>query len=118
MAGVPVRAFTRVSTADTNAAVIKASGGRVHVIIASNVNAAVRYLKLYDKATAPTVGTDTPAWTIPLPGAATGTGIPVTIPAGGLDFVNGIAMALTTEATVAGTTGVSASETVVNIGYS
>jgi hypothetical protein len=118
MAGVPVIPFQRVSTGDTNAAVVKASAGRVHVVSATNVNAAVRYLKLYDKATAPTVGTDVPVWTIALPGGAVGTINPITIPEGGLDFGAGISIALTTEATVAGTTGVSASETVVNIGYS
>jgi hypothetical protein len=118
MAGVPIIPFKRVSTGDTNAAVIKASAGRIHVIVASNVNAAVRYLKLYDLAVAPTVGTSVPTWTIPLQGGATGTHTDIAIPAGGLDFGTGIAMALTTEATDAGNTGVSASETVVNIGYS
>ena len=118
MAGVPVIPYKLISAGSTNATSIKASAGRVHVIIASNVNAAVRYLKLYDMATAPTVGTHVPKWTIPLPGGAVGTGIPIIIPEGGLDFGAGIAIALTTEATDAGTTGVSANETVVNIGYS
>lgn len=112
-----LKTFHRVSTADTNAAVIKAGDGTVHWIHATNVNAAVRYLKLYNLTAAPTVGTDVPKLTIALTGGATGTHTDISIPLGGLDFDVGIAMALTTEATDAGTTGVSASETVVNIGY-
>jgi hypothetical protein len=118
MAGQLIRPFRRVSTADTNAAIIKAEGGTVHAIQASNVNAAVRYLKLYDKATAPTVGTDVPVWQCALQGGATGTHTEISFPEGGLVFDAGISMALTTEATDAGTTGVSASEHVICVGYS
>ena len=50
----------RISTADTNAAVIKSSAGRIYSIFASNNSASWRYLKIYSKATAPTVGTDVP----------------------------------------------------------
>lgn len=111
-----LKMFHRVSTADTNAVAIKAGGGTVHWIHATNVNAAVRYLKLYNLAVAPTVGTSVPTITIALQGGTTGTHTDIPIPLG-LDFDVGIAMALTTEATDAGSTGVSASETVVNIGY-
>ncbi len=53
--------YHRVSTADTNATSVKASAGTHYGVQAGNVNAAARYLKLYDKATAPTVvGTDVP----------------------------------------------------------
>lgn len=45
-------------------------------VVTSNINAAARYLKLYNKASAPTVGTDTPVLTIPLPPAP-----PTTTPA-------------------------------------
>jgi hypothetical protein len=43
-----------------NATVVKASAGRVYHINGQNAAAGVRYLKLYNKATAPTVGTDIP----------------------------------------------------------
>lgn len=110
-------AFKRVSTADTNAAVIKGSAGQLCLASASNVNAAVRYLKLYNKATAPTVGTDVPVFTIAIPGATTGGLSPTFQPAVCVEFATGISMALTTEATDAGSTGVAASEIVVNVGY-
>lgn len=105
-----------VSAASTNATSVKGSAGQVYEIMASNVNAAARYLKLYDKATAPTVGTDTPVWTLIIPGNTAGGGIAKSIPKG-LVFTLGIAFALTTEATDAGTTGVAANELVVNLGY-
>lgn len=109
--------FQRVSTADTNAAVIKDSAGQICSVVASNVNAAVRYLKLYNTATAPTVGTTVPLHTLAIPGATTG-GVSATVqPAVCIAFSTGISMALTTEATVAGTTGVAASELVVNVTY-
>jgi hypothetical protein len=105
--------FKRVATADTNAAVIKGSAGKVYSVVANNQNAAVRYLKLYNKATAPSVGTDTPVLTLALQIASTQS---FHWPKG-LDFPTGIGMALTTEATDAGSTGVSADEHVVNVAY-
>ena len=54
------------SAASTNATVVKGSAGRAYKIRGYNAAAAVRYLKLYNKATAPTVGTDTPVATIAL----------------------------------------------------
>lgn len=106
-----------VSAASTNATSLKASAGQIGYIICFNVNAAIRYLKLYNKASSPTVGTDTPVHTIGIPGGSTaGAGISAPIPIG-IEFSTGIAFALTTEATDAGTTGVAANEIVVNIGY-
>jgi hypothetical protein len=105
-----------VSAASTNATSLKGSAGTVYSVTASNVNAAVRYLKFYNKATAPTVGTDTPVYVFPLPGNTAGAGVTHAF-AMGLNFSTGIAWALTVEATVAGTTGVSASEHVVSIAY-
>jgi hypothetical protein len=49
-----------------NSTLVKASAGRVYRITGYNAAAAIRYIKLYSKATAPTVGTDTPFWTFPL----------------------------------------------------
>ncbi len=105
-----------VSAASTNATSVKAAAGKLYTIAVSSVNAAVRYLKLYNKASAPTVGTDTPVWTLPIPGATAGGGLVLSIEQG-LEFTTGIAFALTTEATDAGSTGVSANEHVVNLGY-
>jgi len=64
--------------------------------------AAITYLQIYDKASAPVVGTDTPIATFPIPAnAAFSDNIP-----GGLYLANGISYAFTTDA--AGTTGAAA----------
>ena len=104
------------SAASANATSVKASAGQVYAIQCFSVNAAVRYLKLYNKASAPTVGTDTPVKTLAIPGNTAGAGFVLHIPQG-LAFGTGIAFALTTEATDAGTTGVAADEITVNIDY-
>ncbi len=106
-----------VSAASTNATSVKGSAGTVYGIQVTNVNAAARYLKLYNKASAPTVGTDTPVKTLVIPGNTAGAGSNVPIPTCGLEFTTGIAFALTTESTDAGSTGVAANEIVVNIDY-
>ena len=49
-----------------------ATGKRVvYSLAVSNANAAVRYVKLYNKATAPVVGTDVPVATFALPAVFT-----------------------------------------------
>lgn len=108
--------YQLVAAAGTNATSVKASAGTVYGVQVSNVNAAVRYLKLYDKSSAPTVGTDTPVKTIVIPGNTAGAGNTIAFPYG-IAFANGIALALTVEPTVAGSTGVTASEHVVNLDY-
>lgn len=56
-----------VSAANSvNATVVKAGAGNIFRIAGYNAAAAVTYLKIYNKATAPTVGTDTPVMTIAL----------------------------------------------------
>jgi hypothetical protein len=109
--------YKLVSAATTNATSVKASAGQVYMITASSVNAAARYLKLYNKASAPTVGTDTPVHTFIIPGNTAGAGTNIPIPDCGLEFTTGIAFALTTEATDAGSTAVAVNEIVVNLAY-
>ncbi len=78
------------AAASTNATSAKASGGVLNGVIGYNAAAAGRYLKFYNKAAAPTVGTDVPILTFYLPPGA----------AFALDlecyFSTGIAYALTT----------------------
>lgn len=105
-----------ISAASTNATSVKASAGVVFAIIAQNLNASVRYLKLYNKASAPTVGTDTPVFTMPIPASATGAGFTWSIPPG-IDFSTGIAFALTTGSADNDTGAVAASEIFVALAY-
>ena len=60
------------SAATTNGALIAAGNGSVSTLYATNIGAAVAFGKLYNKATAPVVGTDIPEMIIPIPAAVTG----------------------------------------------
>lgn len=105
--------FTLISAASTNATSTKASPGTLYSIVAINLNAAVRYLKLYNKASAPTVGTDTPIMTFPIPASTTGAGLAIDW-GPGVDFSIGIAFALTTGSASSDTGAVAASEIFIN----
>lgn len=104
------------SAATTNATNVKGSAGQVYSIMCTNTNAAVRYLKLYNKATAPTVGTDTPVQVYAIPGATTGGGFTLSIPVG-MVFSLGIGFATTTGAADADTGVVAANEIIVNLTF-
>lgn len=106
-----------VSAASTNATNVKASAGTVGFICAFNTNAAARYLKLYNKASSPTVGTDTPVQVYTIPGNTAGAGVVLPLPPQGLNFSTGISLALTTGAADSDTGAVAASEIVVSYGY-
>lgn len=108
------RAFL-LSAASTNGTVIKASPGAIGFIYAANLNAAVRYLKLYD-ATSVTVGTTSQVAALPIPASTTGAGFVLPIP-GGLAFTTGICIGTTTGPTSADTGAVAANEIFVMIGY-
>lgn len=101
--------FRLLSAASTNATSLKASAGTLYTVFAVNLNAAVRYLKLYNKASAPTVGTDTPVATLPIPASATGAGFSIDL-GPGFDFSTGIAYAVTTGAADSDTGAVAANE--------
>lgn len=79
------------AAASTNATSLKTSAGQVGEIDVFNVAAYTVFLKLYNKASAPTVGTDTPIWTIPI---AAGGGYSKSFPRG-KSFSTGIAYAIT-----------------------
>lgn len=66
--GIPSTARLLSAANTTNGTNVKGSAGRVYAIQGYNAAAAVRYLKLYNKATTPAVGTDTPVKTIAIPG--------------------------------------------------
>lgn len=105
-----------ISAASTNATSVKASAGQLYSIFCSNTNAAVRFLKLYNKASAPTVGTDTPVLVFAIPGNTAGAGFSWSSDMG-VAFGTGLAFALTTGVAHSDTAAVAANEIVVNLGY-
>lgn len=108
--------YQLISAASTNATNVKNAAGQVYWIVATNQSASARFLKLYDKASAPTVGTDTPVQTYIIPGNASGAGVVLQIPVG-MVFASGIALAITGVITVADTTAIGANEVSVSLGY-
>lgn len=104
-------AYKLVSATGTNSASIKGSAGLVYGVIVGNTNSSPRYLKLYDRASAPTVGTHTPAMTIPVHRLSK-----IDIPHGAT-FASGIGIGLTTGAADNDTGGVAANELAVTVLY-
>jgi hypothetical protein len=87
------RSVSRIlsAAASTNATSAKASPGYLHKVVGYNAAASARYLKIYNKASAPTVGTDTPVMTFYLPATTA-----FALDLDGVHFSAGIAYALTT----------------------
>ncbi|MDR3561245.1 MAG: hypothetical protein P4N59_07395 [Negativicutes bacterium] len=102
------------SAATTNATSVKASAGTLYTLTWDNVSASARYLKLYNKASAPTVGTDIPILTIPL---AVTSGNSVIFGALGKRFSTGIAYAITGAIAVADTTAIAAGDVHITMDY-
>jgi hypothetical protein len=94
------------SSNSTNATLIKSTAGLVMEVTVINWNAALRYLRLYDKATAPTVGTDIAYRVIAL---TSRTPVTMSFPHGAY-FENGIGYSMTTGNTYNDATGVAANE--------
>lgn len=102
-----------VSAASTNAAVIKTAAGLVTGWKISNNALYPVYVKLFDKATAPALGSDVPKQTI---GVQAGEDAEVSIN-GGLTYTTGIAIAITKGIADADATAVAAADCVVDVFY-
>lgn len=102
-----------VAAATNNAASIKATPGKVHGWYCYNASAAARYVKLYNKASAPSPGSDTPKWVIALPAGAAAN----VLDARGLDFPTGIGIAIVQGIANNDNTAVAASDVVASIAY-
>lgn len=109
-------AYKLISSPGTNANNIKTSGGNLYSIIAIGLTSNVRYLKLYNKATAPTVGTDIPIMTIPIPANTQGAGVAIPFSMG-VNFSAGIGIAITSGAGDTDTGAVLANDVIVNLTF-
>ncbi len=107
--------FTRViSAATTNATLIKSTAGNLYSVWVANTSASTRYLKIYNMTTAPTVGTSTPAITIPLPAGFCGD---FNVGAHGVTFATGISIAITAGYADTDTAAIVAGEVIVTVLY-
>jgi hypothetical protein len=110
---VPTASFVN-SAATTNATSVKASAGTVYSITASNTGAAAAFVKFYNLAAAPTVGTSVPVFTMSIPASGTVTINPSLV---GIRFATGIALAITNLAADSDTTAVAANQVKVATSY-
>ncbi len=85
-----------MSAANTNAQLLNSGNRQVYGWYFVNNSSTAKFVKFYDKASSPTVGTDTPAFTltIPSPGSANGAGTNIAFPSG-IPFTLGIGLAIT-----------------------
>jgi hypothetical protein len=102
------------SLATTNSTLVKGSSGQPYVIDVGNSGASDAWLKLYDKATAPTVGTDTPVASIYLP---KGTARTISFTDIGVAFSNGIGYGITGAAIDTDTTAVAVNQVTGMVAY-
>lgn len=102
------------SAASNNSTALKGSAGQVYDLLACNGSAAVKYVKLYNKATAPTCGTDTPVLRITVPASNCAPPISSNI---GLAFSLGIGYCIVTGVADTDNTAVAANDVFLSIGY-
>lgn len=109
---VPATPYILNSAATTNGALILTGTSGLQAFYATNTGAAAAYVKLYNKATAPTVGTDVPAMILVVPAAVSGVPGVCTLPIGfsGFRFALGLGIAITGGAADNDTTAVLAGQ--------
>lgn len=114
---VPATPYFVNSAASTNGALILTGTSGLHAFYATNEGASAAYVKLYNKATAPTVGTDVPEMIIPVPAAVGGVPGVATLPIGfgAFRFPLGLGIAITRNAVFSDTTAVGAGEVKVKL---
>lgn len=105
--------YHKVSAASTNADTIKNEPGEVTGWILVNRTQAFRHVKLYNKASNPTVGTDTPKLTLSLQAGAVAN-VAFESP---LEFDVGIAIAMVTGVADSDTAAVALNDLAVDVLY-
>lgn len=109
----PTASFTN-SANTTNATSVKASAGTLYSMAGFNSGGGAAYIKLYNKASAPTVGTDVPVIILPMAAAGGGS---MDFGATGIRMGTGIAFAITGGAANSDTTAVAAAQVQVALSY-
>lgn len=107
------------SVANVTGVNFKSSAGQLYGWVVTNTSTAPRYVKIYNKATAPSVGTDTPTirLCIPADSGGNGAGQVAAEYTMGIAFSSGIGYGITTDGTDAGTGSPGANEVIVNFFY-
>ena len=113
----PATPYYKNSTADTNGALVLTGTSSLHCLWATNIGATPAFVKLYNTATAPTVGTDVPEMIIPVPAAVSGVPGVASINPGFLTFrfALGLGIAITGGMADSDTTAVAAGQVKVKL---
>ena len=113
--------YSVISAASTNAAAIKTSAGQMYGFDVYNIDETPIYVKFYDLAVAPTVGTSTVKMRYGVASSASGTGADGQswgrFWSMGIPFSTGIAVAMVVGITDADASALSASEVLLNVYY-
>lgn len=104
----------KISAASTNATSVHAGATKLYKAQLFNASGATKYFKLFDKASAPSLGTDNPVNTFPL---EAGKNMPLDFAGIGLAFASGLAYAITGGLADNDATSVAANDVVVNLFY-
>jgi hypothetical protein len=93
----PATPYILNSAATTNGALVLTGTSGLHAFYATNTGAGAAFVKLYNKATAPVVGTDVPAMILPVPAAVGGVPGVANLAIGnqGFRFALGLGIAIT-----------------------
>lgn len=103
-----------IAAGSTNATSVRTTRAELVGWYVQNAAAAARFLKLYNKASAPTVGTDVPAHVLALPATSTGS---IDCGALGIRLGTGLAFAITNLAADSDATAVAAAQIKLEISY-
>lgn len=114
---VPSTPYFVNSAASTNGALVVTGTSGLQALYATNIGATAAFVKLYNKATAPTVGTDVPEMIITVPAAVSGVPGSVEISPGfnGYRFALGLGIAITGGSADTDTTAVAAGQVKVKL---
>jgi hypothetical protein len=104
--------FRLLSAATTNSTLVQGKPCALQSIIASNTGT-IAFLKFYDKVTAPTVGTDTPIWTVVVPASGQ---VSISLPAG-VKFASGLGIGITGLVADNDATAVASNQVIVNLSF-
>lgn len=104
--------YKLLSAATTNSNLVQGKQCALQSIVAYNTGT-IAFLKFYNKVTAPTVGTDTPVWTVVVPASGQ---VSISLPSG-LGFGAGLGIGITGAVADNDTTAVALNQVIVNLSF-
>ncbi len=102
------------SAASNNAQLVERTKAELRSIACFNAGGAAAYVKLYDKAVAPTIGTDVPVLVVPVPAAGSAR---IDFGSAGMRFILGMGIGMVTGAADTDNTAVAAAQLKVTLLY-